>query len=525
MFRKKFVLSRFVSTLSVSAAALACACFAGTELFAAGVSVKTGVWPVMARMDYNPVMQIVLTAPGGKPELKELTLNFSRTTNPDDIAGVDVYVGGNAAGAGKKFATALLSKENPSVTLAGTASLAPSKENAVWVSVRVKDDADLDGKISVSVSGVKLSGGAALKADPAVATQRIGYCVAKAGELGSQFYRIPALARSPKTGTLVATYDIRYKTWVDLPNPIDIGVSRSTDGGKSWTPPTVAATSKGLGYGNGIGDPGILADNKGTFWIAGLMAGKSGKNPINDPATTDPDACGQFMVFNSTDDGKTWSKPKNFTASVKRGGGKNWGTVFQGPGAGICTKKGVLVFPGQVWQNRKPVCGVLIYSKDGGKTWKSSKAMTWGGSESTCVQLRDGSIMLNVRQGTPEARVVATTKNLGEKWTKFDKGRPLNQPKSLCQGALLTANGNELYFSNPLGFAARDQLSIRYSKDGGKTWTGGLRFEDRTTGGYSSLAFADKENDTIGVLYEGSPVNKAICFLRIPCSEIKKAPK
>ncbi len=522
MLKLKFSPPRFLSTFRLSAAALVCAFFAGTELSAADVSVKSGVWPVMVRMDYNPVMQLSLTAPAGKPALQELTLDFSATTNPDDIESVDIYVGGNATAAGAKFASAKPSKTNPIVTAKGAATLAASKNNDIFVSVRMKNSADIDGKISVVASGGKLSGGASLSTNSVPVTQRIGYCVAKAGELGSQFYRIPALVCSPKTGTLVSVYDVRYKSLQDLPNPIEIGASRSTDGGKTWTVPKVAATYKGPGYGEGIGDPGLIADNKGNFWLAGLMTGKVRKNPIDLPASPKAEDCGQLMIFSSTDDGKTWGNGKNITAAIKRGGGKNWGTVFQGPGAGICLKNGALVFPGQVWQNRKPVCGVLIYSKDGGKTWKSSKAMPWGGSESTCVQLKDGSVMLNVRQGTPEARVVATTKNLGEKWTKFD-GQALNQPKSLCQGALLTADGNALYFSNPVGTGARNLHTIRYSKDGGKTWSRGLRFEDRTTGGYSSMAFTDKSSGTIGILYEGVPVNKSICFLRIPCEEIKAA--
>ena len=39
-----------------------------------------------------------------------------------------------------------------------------------------------------------------------------------------------------KTGTLIAVYDARYKGWGDLPGHIDVGMSRSRDGGRTWEP-------------------------------------------------------------------------------------------------------------------------------------------------------------------------------------------------------------------------------------------------------------------------------------------------
>ena len=279
---------------------------------------------------------------------------------------------------------------------------------------------------------------------------------------------------------------------------------------------------------NGVGDPGILVNDKtGEIWISALWAPQSG-HPIWKSAagTDDPKRCGQMLLISSKDDGKSWSKrPLNITPGIKRlddADTADWGCVFQGPGAGICTKDGTLIFPAQIWGPMgKGVWGVLVYSKDGGKTWTSSKKMPWGGSESTCVQLRDGSVMLNVRQGSAAARVVAVTKDLGETWEKFD-GEALRQPGNLCQAALLTADGKNLYFSNP-NSGRRDNMTLKYSKDGGKTWTKGLLYDERGCAGYSSIAFADDEDKTIGVLYEGAPNSQTLFFLSIPASDVRKA--
>ncbi len=534
MFRLKFVSPRVLAKISAPIAALALALCAG-DVFAAdpvlqsGISSTAGVWPVMVRVDYNPVMKIsVNVVDSAKPvNLQELKLDFSKTTNLNDIDGVDVYVGGKIDAAGAKFASVKPSKTNPIVTAKGLQKL-NAGGNDIWISVRMKKNADISGKISVVATNLKIAGLAKQFTVSSAATeQRIGYCVAKPGDLGSKNYRIPAIARNPKTGTLIATFDIRYGHGGDLPGNIDVGASRSTDGGKTWTLPEVALTYKGMEVEKGVGDPGILVDDKtGNVWISALWAPQCG-HPIfsSSTGTTSPKECGQMLLICSKNDGKTWGKPINITKSIKRLGDddtKDWALVFQGPGAGICTKDGTLIFPAQIWGHKgKGVKGVLVYSKDNGKTWTSSKAMPWGGSESTCVQLKDGSIMLNVRQGTPGARVVATTKDLGETWKRFECEN-LRQPGNLCQAALLTANGKELYFSNP-NSDARDNMTLKYSKDGGKTWSDGLLYDDRKCAGYSTTVFTDKDCKNIGVLYEGSPDAKVLFFLSIPVDEIKKA--
>ena len=85
------------------------------------------------------------------------------------------------------------------------------------------------------------------------------------GEANCHTFRIPAIARTNK-GTLLAVYDMRYKSRRDLQGHMDIGLSRSTDGGKTWEAPRPImdmAEFGGLGQDqNGCSDPNILVDRQ-----------------------------------------------------------------------------------------------------------------------------------------------------------------------------------------------------------------------------------------------------------------------
>lgn len=92
-----------------------------------------------------------------------------------------------------------------------------------------------------------------------------------AGDDGAAAYRIPGLVTSNK-GTLLGVYDVRYNNSADLQEYVEIGLSRSTDGGQTWEKmriPMAFGEYDGLPKAqNGVGDPAILVDKKtGTIWI------------------------------------------------------------------------------------------------------------------------------------------------------------------------------------------------------------------------------------------------------------------
>ena len=131
----------------------------------------------------------------------------------------------------------------------------------------------------------------------------------------SATYRIPGIA-SDNRGWLHAVYDNRYNFGGDLPGDVDVGYSRSKDGGMTWEPQQVILdfdASVPGSSGNGVGDPCILWDPAtDTIWVAALWSfgnnAYHGSGPGTEPAET-----GQYVLTRSTDGGDTWSAPINIT--------------------------------------------------------------------------------------------------------------------------------------------------------------------------------------------------------------------
>ncbi|MFR1411159.1 MAG: hypothetical protein ACLSUW_01840 [Akkermansia sp.] len=124
--------------------------------------------------------------------------------------------------------------------------------------------------------------------------QRIGVAVVRHGDFKSftvfPVWPVPG-------GNLLAVYDIRYNHSGDLPANIDVGVSRSTDGGRTWSDVKIAIDDSkidpSLGATRGVGDPAILVDEKtGRIWVAAIW---SHRHSIwgNKSGDNSPEACGQ----------------------------------------------------------------------------------------------------------------------------------------------------------------------------------------------------------------------------------------
>ena len=111
-----------------------------------------------------------------------------------------------------------------------------SGTNVFWLSCKLRPTADLSHKVGARCTAIKTSAGmvAPRDATPGV-RKRIGVALRRHYDDGVDTYRIPALATTPK-GTLLCVYDVRRRQRRDLQEDIDIGLSRSTDGGRSWEP-------------------------------------------------------------------------------------------------------------------------------------------------------------------------------------------------------------------------------------------------------------------------------------------------
>lgn len=516
----------------------------------------------MVRMDGNGILRLDFSG-AGNLKGSVVTVDLSPTDRPEDVESVVLRLGTKdcvyfveKSDRGRKMATvlgkALSAEKRPearmSFTITEDVPVPEKSDVSVWVSVKMKPGADLGRRVGVRLEGVQMADRVLAVKGGKVSRQRIGYALAKSGDKvygspcpqgrKSLHFRIPGMVRA-QDGSLVAVFDIRYDRYNDLPSNIDVGCSRSSDGGRSWTPVSVAMNYTGtpgnpLPVGNvdfsndyGVGDPSILLDEAtGHLWIAAIAR----KGLANSrPGLTD-DTTSQFVVSRSKDGGVTWDAPKSLNFECKDAG---WLSFFDGPGHGITMKAradGVrpIVFPAQIWSRGASSC--IVYSEDHGETWKCEEqgkvqpGLSERTSESTVAQLSDGSLMLSARhEGKSGKRVVYTTRDMGRSWQPHESNLQA-LPDPTCQGSLLSVSlpgygKNVLLFSNPAVSAMpRRNMTIKASLNDGRSWSSSLLYDARSSCGYSDVCPIDATH--AGVLYEGLPGDENLFFLRIPYAEI-----
>jgi len=128
-------------------------------------------------------------------------------------------------------------------------------KNTLQLSATAKPTATVGAYVTTCISELVVDGQSFTldaTAFPVSPERRIGYYLAKPGDAGVAYYRIPGLVTTNQ-GTLIAVYDLRHHRGDDLPNDIDIGMSRSTDGGQTWEPIRTIMDMGGHDDNEGIG--------------------------------------------------------------------------------------------------------------------------------------------------------------------------------------------------------------------------------------------------------------------------------
>jgi sialidase-1 len=301
---------------------------------------------------------------------------------------------------------------------------------------------------------------------------------------GYMIYRIPGIVVT-RTGALLAYAEARKSDRSDW-HASDIVLRRSTDGGRTWSAPTVigameeafpknpAAVAKRLGLGPGAGvtynNPVAIADRDGSVHFL---------------------FCVEYMrafYMRSDDSGMTFSKPVEITAAFSAfRKGWAWTVLATGPGHGIQLKNGRLLVP--VWLSLGTGGGAhgesvtsVIYSDNHGATWKAGEiavpntAETVSPNETAAVQLTDGRVMLNVRSPSKaQRRIVVYSKNGIRRWSAPVFHQQLPEPVCFASMVRLsmrkTGGRDRLLYVNPdTPTRERRNLTVRVSSDEGKTW-------------------------------------------------------
>jgi sialidase-1 len=282
-----------------------------------------------------------------------------------------------------------------------------------------------------------------------------------AKEDGYFSYRIPSVIVT-KNGTVLAFCEGRKASRSDA-GDIDLVMKRSTDGGKTWGKMQVVWDDAD----NTCGNPCPVVDAKtGTVWL--LLTHNFGSDNESKIVNNTGKGSRTVWVTKSDDDGATWTKPTEITTDVKKPG---WTWYATGPGVGIQLKSGRLLIPCDSKSDQGKVReSHVIYSDNGGATWKLGGVVGPMCNESQAVELADGTVMLNMRSYMGNNhRLVAFSKDGGETFTKPVEDKELIEP--VCQGSILRlrGEGGGILFSNPASLK-REKLTVRLSRDEGKTW-------------------------------------------------------
>ncbi len=347
--------------------------------------------------------------------------------------------------------------------------------------------------------------------------------VFKSGEDGYASYRIPAIVKL-KNGNLIAFAEGRVNHAGDYGN-VDIVSKISNDSGKTWGKLQQVIDYTNLQAGNAAPVEDLFDPNypQGRLFLF-YNTGNNHEGEIRRG-----NGYREAWYVSSTDGGQTWSEPINITPQVHRPNQpivneaynfkENWRAYANTPGHALQFNSGK--YKGRIYiaanhsegDPKKDFSDYFAhgyYSDDHGKTFKLAQTLNMAGSnESQAAQIGKRELYFNSRnqKGDLKNRIVAYSKDGGETWNSFFFDQ--NLPDPVNQGSTLSWKKRSNYilaFSNTAHENKRDNLTLRISKDKGKTWYFNKVIARSETGNqndfaaYSDLVLLGENK--IGILYE-----------------------
>ncbi|ERJ57981.1 sialidase family protein [Sphingobacterium paucimobilis] len=355
--------------------------------------------------------------------------------------------------------------------------------------------------------------------------------VFEAGKDGYASYRIPAIVKLHDK-TIIAFAEGRVDNAKDFGN-VDIVYKISHDEGMTWGPLQIAADNGGDQAGNAapvvdMQDPKYKKGRLFLFY-------NTGNN--HEGEVRKGNGLREAWYITSTDGAKTWSDPINITTQVHRplqpqlnkdySFKEDWRAYANTPGHAIQFDsgkyKGRLYIPanhsvGEPKPAGRDYFAHAYYSDDHGKSFAIADRITFeGGNETMAAQVTDTELYMNTRnqQGNVKQRIVSYSSDGGATWdtTYYDK----NLPDPVNQGSTLSWRKGKKYIlavCNAADEKTRDNLTLRISRDKGKTWYFNHVVAKAPKGfkgsyaAYSDIVLLNKKQ--VGVLYEADKYTKIV---------------
>ena len=340
--------------------------------------------------------------------------------------------------------------------------------------------------------------------------------VFEAGMNGFASIRIPSVLLS-KSEVLLAFAEGRAADQDQAFNKIVL--RRSLDLGVSWSEVKIIAEDKNAALNNPCA---VLEKSSGTIFLTyqsypGTLSERSGQIETG----YDGDKIVRCWLISSTDEGVSWTTPREITRNAKRD--KNVTTIASGPGIGIQLTSGPhagrLVFP----FNEGPF-GLwniyTVYSDDRGVSWNMGEVAPGGIVETSgkrtsqvnecqVVELDDGRLMMNARRWAGEkVRKTSLSNDGGKTWTSVVDVPEIKDPS--CMGSIIrcrnpnTNKPSVLLFSGP-NSDKRSNGTIFVSEDQGQTWSKTKVIEP---GLFAYSCLVELPDLSLGCLYESEDMSK-----------------
>lgn len=328
-------------------------------------------------------------------------------------------------------------------------------------------------------------------------------CLYRPGDYGSQNYRIPAICTLPD-GTLLAVNDKRKFNEGDLPQDIDIVCRRSTDNGRTWSEPSNIIV--GTGYKHGYGDPALVVCPNGDvlclfcglngFWQSteadpqGIFVSRSTDGGVS---WSQPEDIHTLVWGSQALNSACRNYKGGFIASgnglvLKRGEHKGRIILV----AALCRK------------NANIADNFAVYSDDNGYTWQVSDCAFYAGDEAKVVELVDGRVLMSVRQSGP--RGYAISEDAGAHWgasyTWPEMTTNACNGELLRLSAVDEGGERNILLHSITNSMNRENVSVFISYDEGRTWQDPVTLCAGPSV-YSSLTL--QRDGTIGAYIEKNP--------------------